>query len=70
MYKTINAFINISGAITSFFVFSFHELLSLILTQNNDYHYFLLPWWGWGSIGFVVFEIVYILIFIKKNRRY
>ncbi len=59
--------INILGAIIVFIIFSFHEFLNWIATGNNDYHYFLIPWWGWGIIGFVAFEIVYFLVFIKRK---
>ena len=62
----INIIINIVGAIIVFAIFSFHEFLDWIVTKNNNYHYFLLPWWGWGIIGVVAFEIVYFLILFKR----
>lgn len=68
MKKTfINIIINILGAIFVFAIFSFHEFLDWIITSNDDYHYFLLPWWGWGIIGLVSFEIVYFLVLTKRK---
>jgi len=68
MNKIIKVIINIFGAMIVFTIFSFHEFLNWIVTQNNNYHYFLLPWWGWGCIGLVAFEVVYFLILTKKIK--
>ncbi|PKK95124.1 MAG: hypothetical protein CVV60_02870 [Tenericutes bacterium HGW-Tenericutes-5] len=65
----INIIINFLGAIIVFAIFSFHEFLDWIVTTSNDYHYFLLPWWGWGLIGFLAFEIVYFLVLLKRKNR-
>ncbi len=68
MKKTlINIIINILGGIIVFAIFSFHEFLNWIVTSNINYHFFLMPWWGWGIIGFFAFEIVYFLVFIKRK---
>ena len=68
MKKTlINIFINILGAFIVFVIFSFDEFLNWIVTANEDYQYFLLPWWGWGAIGFIAFEIVFFFVFSKKT---
>ena len=64
----INIIINILGAIIVFVIFAFHEFLNMIVTANNDYQYFLLPWWGWGAIGLVTFEIVFFLVFSKRIK--
>lgn len=60
---------NILGAIIVVAIFSFHEFLNWIVTSNNNYHYFLLPWWDWGIIGLFVYEIVYFLVYFKKKIR-
>jgi len=54
--------INIFGAIIIFIIFSFHEFLSWIIDKNDNYHFFLLPWWCWGIIGVVLFEIAFFLV--------
>jgi hypothetical protein len=63
----INIIINILGAFIVFVIFSFHEFLNWIVTSNEEYQYFLLPWWGWGAIGFISFEIVFFFVSSKKN---
>jgi hypothetical protein len=46
MKKTlINIIINILGAFIVFVIFSFDEFLNWIVLANEDYQYFLLPWW-------------------------
>jgi len=64
----IKIIINIFGASIVFVIFSFHEFLNWIVGKNNNYHYFLLPWWGWGLIGVVAFEIVYFLVLVFKIK--
>ena len=64
----INIIINNLGAIIVFVIFTFHEFLNMIVTANNDYQYYLLPWWGWGAIGLVTFEIVFFLAFSKRKK--
>lgn len=64
----INIIINILGAIFVFVIFAIDEFLNMIVTAGNDYQYFLLPWWGWGAVGMVMFEIVYFLVFSKRRK--
>jgi len=60
--------INVVGAGFMFIVFSFHEFLNWIVDRNNNYQYFLLPWWAWGIIGVIIFEIAFFLVvFLKIN---
>jgi hypothetical protein len=60
--------INTVGAIVIFVIFSFHEFLSWILERNDNYQYFLLPWWAWGIIGVILFEIICIVFFFRTKR--
>jgi len=61
-----NIIINIFGAMIAFVIFSFHEFLNWIVTTNDNYLFFLLPWWGWGIVGVVAFEIVYFFIHFRR----
>ncbi len=63
-YKSvsINVLINIIGVIAIFVIFAFYPFLDWMI----DKHEFLIPFWAWGIIGVVLFEIFYYII-IKRN---
>ncbi len=54
--------INIFGALIVFIVFSFGSFLDWMVDKSE----FILPFWGWGLLGVVLFEIIYFVAKIKK----
>jgi len=58
----INIIINIIGALACFVIFAFDAFLSKIVDNST----FLFPWWIWGLIGVVAFEIVYFILVRKR----
>lgn len=59
----INIIINIVGALVCFAIFSFNPFLNRIVDNTS----FIFPWWIWGLVGLVAFEIVYFLILLKNE---
>lgn len=60
----VNLIVNIVGALVCFAVFSFDPFLSWIVDNTS----FIFPWWVWGIVGLVAFEIVYFLIYFKRLK--
>ncbi len=56
--------INILGSLIVFIFFSLSPFISYLIDNFN----FLLPWWGWGILGIVLFEVVYHVVFVVKHK--
>ena len=60
MVRTLkNVLINVIGALACFILFSIDPFLSWMVGRNM----FLLPFWAWGLIGVLLFEVAYIVFF-------
>lgn len=58
----IKIIINIIGALACFIIFASHEFLDKVVDNTS----FLFPWWIWGIIGVVLFELAFIIISFKR----
>ncbi len=62
--KATNLIINILGSAIVFILFSISPFISNVI----DGFIFLLPWWGWGTVGIALFEVIYHVVFAIKHK--
>jgi len=58
--KTI--LINIIGAFICFIIFSIHPFLNWLVDKSV----FIMPWWAWGGVGIILFELVFIILVFRS----
>ncbi len=59
--KVSNFIINLIGAIVIFVVFAADPFIDNLVDGSS----FLFPWWGWGIVGVLIFEMVCCIISLK-----